>query len=115
MAEVILKRAYEPVLESDGQRILIDRVWPRGKSKSAMELTAWLKDIAPSSELRKWFGHKAERWEEFQQKYRQELDNNPQAISELRGYMKQGKVTLLYGAKDEHHNQAVVLRAYLKD
>ncbi|WP_034577995.1 DUF488 domain-containing protein [Carnimonas nigrificans] len=114
MTHIQLKRAYTVPEQSDGQRILVDRLWPRGKSKEQEQLTAWLKEIAPSTELRKWFGHKAEHWQEFKAKYRAELEANPTAIQELSRYLDQGKVTLLYGAKDEQHNQAVVIKEYME-
>lgn len=108
-----LKRAYEPAEASDGRRILVDRVWPRGVSKDKLK-ALWLKDIAPSTALRTWFGHRPERWEEFRRRYFAELDANPEAVAELRGHLRAGRVTLLYGARDETHNQAVALRDYLR-
>lgn len=113
MAEIKLKRAYEPPSGSDGRRILIDRLWPRGVSKAEAKIDVWLKEIAPSTELRKWFGHDPERWDEFPRRYRDELKENP-ALDELRTIVKEGKTTLVYGAKDEAHNHAVVLQDILK-
>src|SRR5690606_2066108 len=104
-----IKRVYESAETSDGQRVLIDRLWPRGVSKAEARLDLWLKDIAPSDELRKWFGHDPERWKEFQERYRAELKDKGDAIAELEGLLAKGKVTLLYGAHDEAHNNAVVL------
>ncbi|MEO6954855.1 MAG: DUF488 domain-containing protein [Polyangia bacterium] len=104
-----LKRVYEPAARTDGARVLVDRIWPRGVSKAAAELTLWLKDVAPSTALRKWFGHRPERWVEFRRRYRAELDANEASISLLRELMLAGPMTLLYGAHDEEHNQAVVL------
>jgi uncharacterized protein YeaO (DUF488 family) len=107
-----IKRAYEPAEKSDGVRILVDRLWPRGIKKGAFDL--WLKDVAPSNELRKWFHHEAPKWSAFRSKYRRELSANPRAVAELRSAVKGKTATLLYGAKDETHNQAVVLAEFLK-
>lgn len=112
--DIAVKRVYEPPAKADGQRVLVDRIWPRGVSKKDAELTLWLKEIAPSDELRKWFGHEPERWPEFQTRYSAELDGNGEAVDELRGLLREGKVTLLYGAHDEAHNNAVALAAYLR-
>lgn len=105
----------EPPASDDGQRVLVDRIWPRGVSKEHAALTLWLKEIAPSDELRKWFGHEPARWAEFQKRYRAELDGNGEAVTQLRGLLGNGKVTLLYGAHDEAHNNAVALAGYLSD
>lgn len=110
---VHLKRVYDPPAPGDGARVLVDRVWPRGMTKQAAALTLWMKDVAPSSELRKWFGHDPERWTEFRRRYRAELDANKEAVSRLRDMTRHGVVTLLYGAHDTAHNQAVVLAEYL--
>jgi uncharacterized protein YeaO (DUF488 family) len=110
-----LKRVYEPPSEADGTRILVDRLWPRGLSKDKAHVDLWLKEIAPSTELRRWFGHAPERWEEFQRRYRAELEANGDAVSELKAALGGGPATLVYGAKDEAHNDAVVLAAYLAD
>ncbi|CDX15585.1 conserved hypothetical protein [Mesorhizobium sp. ORS 3324] len=112
--DVAVKRVYEAPHKSDGQRVLVDRVWPRGVSKKDAALDLWLKEIAPSDELRKWFGHEPERWAEFQKRYRAELDDNEEAVAQLRGLLGQGKVTLLFGAHDEAHNNAVALMGYLR-
>jgi len=110
-----LKRANEPVTEADGARILIDRLWPRGQSKEKLELTAWVKDIAPSTELRKWFGHDPAKWDEFRKRYRAELDANPDAVEELQDLLKEHPTTtLLFMAHDEKHCNAVVLAEYLR-
>lgn len=112
-----IKRIYEPVQSSDGIRILVDRLWPRGISKERAKLTAWEKDVAPSSELRKWFGHRPERFDEFSTRYKAELDADLQAQKILHDILEKsqaGMVTLLYGAKDPHVNHAVTLMAYLK-
>jgi uncharacterized protein YeaO (DUF488 family) len=110
-----IKRVYEPSSPQDGARILVDRVWPRGVTKEEAALTLWLKEVAPSTELRKWFGHDPARFDEFRRNYRAELDANPGAIKQLLGFVKAGRTTLLYGAKDEVHNQARVLADYLND
>ena len=112
--DIAVKRAYEPPAKADGQRVLVDRIWPRGVAKKDAALTHWLREIAPSDELRKWFGHEPERWAEFQKRYRAELDRNEEAVAQLRGLLGHGKVTLLYGAHDEAHNNAVALTAYLE-
>lgn len=111
--DIRIKRAYEPPARGDGARILVDRVWPRGKTKEALKLDLWLKDIAPSAELRKWFGHRPERFAEFDKRYRKELAANDDAVAQLRLWLRKGPVTLVYGARDEEHNQAVVLREWL--
>ncbi|MCF6410805.1 DUF488 domain-containing protein [Pseudalkalibacillus salsuginis] len=114
--EIQLKRIYESKSEKDGQRILIDRVWPRGISKEKADLDVWLKEIAPSTDLRKWFGHVPERFEKFKEQYKKELDHDEEkqeAVEKLRSYLNQGKVTLLYSAKNEKHNHAIVLKEYL--
>ncbi|TIS54369.1 DUF488 domain-containing protein [Mesorhizobium sp.] len=112
--DIAVKRVYEPPASSDGQRVLVDRVWPRGVRKDDAALTLWLNDIAPSDELRKWFGHEPARWAEFQQRYRAELDSNGEAVGQLRALLGKGRVTLLYGAHDELHNNAVALANYLR-
>ncbi len=109
---VRLKRAYEPPAAGDGTRILIDRLWPRGVSKADAALDQWMKDVAPSTELRKWFGHDPARWEEFRRRYIEELQRHA-ALDELRSLARQGTVTLVYSAHDEAHNDAVVLRDLL--
>jgi len=108
-----LKRVYDPPEPADGCRVLVDRLWPRGLSKSEAAVDVWLRDVAPSDGLRRWFGHRVERWEEFRRRYRAELDGNP-AVGELRS-MGGRDITLLYGAKDEAHNQAQVLAEYLHE
>lgn len=110
---VTIKRAYEKASKNDGYRILVDRLWPRGVSKEEAALDLWLKDIAPSTELRKWFGHDPKRWVEFEKRYRAELKEKRELVAELRKVAKEHKITLVYGAKDEEHNQAAVLRDYL--
>lgn len=110
--DIKLKRAYEAPAQSDGMRILVDRLWPRGLSKARAAIDQWLKEVAPSNELRQWFGHDPEKWPEFRKRYRAELKDNP-ALAELRDLSRKGTVTLVYAAKDELHNQAVVLRQVL--
>lgn len=111
--QVKLKRAYEAASQSDGTRILVDRMWPRGISKEKAKIDLWLKDLAPSKELRKWFGHDPDKWKEFQDKYFQELENNQDQVKTLIEQVRQGPVTLVYSAKDPEHNNAVVLKKYL--
>lgn len=113
--DIAIKRVYEPKADDDGRRILVDRLWPRGLSKEKAHVDLWLKDVAPSSDLRKWFGHDAEKWSEFQRRYRAELDSNDEAVQALKQAIGKGPATLLYGAHDERHNQAVVLRDWLAD
>lgn len=108
-----VKRVYEPPARSDGCRVLVDRVWPRGLRKDDVALDAWIKDVAPSTELRKWFGHEPERWDEFKRRYREELDAHPEAVQAVRDACTKKTLTLLFGAKDEERNQAVVLASYL--
>jgi len=109
-SNVSLKRAYEPPEKSDGTRILVDRLWPRGVSKEEAALDQWIKEIAPSAELRTWFGHDPERWDEFRRRYRAELARHSETLKDLRRRARQGRITLVYSAKDEIHNDAVVLR-----
>ena len=109
-----LKRIYDKSPAPDGYRVLVDRLWPRGISKEKAKLDLWLKDIAPSNDLRKWFAHDPAKWPEFQQKYFRELDANVTAVEQLREIIKtHTAVTLLFGAKDEIHNNAVALQDYL--
>lgn len=109
-----VKRIYEKVDEDDGMRILIDRLWPRGLSKKNARIDTWMKDISPSDSLRKWFGHKEERWREFKARYLKELKNKRELIKELKMLSKNKVVTLLYAAKDEKRNNAQVLLIFLK-
>ncbi len=109
-----LKRAYDPPEAGEGSRFLVDHLWPRGMRKEALKLDAWLKDAAPSSELRHWFGHDPAKWKEFQERYAQELDSKPNAWKPLLQAAGQGDITLIYSAKDEEHNNAVALKAYLE-
>ena len=111
---VKIKRVYEEADKADGKRILVDRLWPRGLSKEKANIDLWLKEIAPSTGLRKWFNHDAQKWPEFKQRYIAELQQNSAAVEQLQAALKEGTVTLLYGAKDQEHNQAVALRELLK-
>jgi uncharacterized protein YeaO (DUF488 family) len=109
------KRVYEPAEPSDGARFLVDRLWPRGIKKEKLEMEAWLKDVAPSQNLRKWFAHDPAKWREFQRRYRAELEANPDAWKPILEAAKQGNVTLLYSARDSEHNSAVLLKAFLEE
>jgi uncharacterized protein YeaO (DUF488 family) len=109
-ANVKLKRAYDPASSDDGKRILVDRLWPRAVSKARAHLDSWMKDIAPSTELRTWFDHVPARWDEFRRRYRDELEQHPELLRDLRQQARSGAITLVYGARDEWHNEAVVLR-----
>jgi uncharacterized protein YeaO (DUF488 family) len=112
-SSIRIKRAYERPDAGDGLRILVDRVWPRGITKEKLKLYRWEKDIAPSTELRKWFGHEPAKWAEFKRKYHQELKVLKPEMAELRSLSKKHTVTLVYGAKDELRNQAVALKEFL--
>ena len=109
-----IKRAYEEAAPEDGRRFLVDRLWPRGIKKEALPLDGWLKEVAPSDELRRWFGHEPERWAEFQRRYAAELDAQPESWQPLLEAARQGDVTLVYAARDEEHNNAAALRSYLE-
>jgi uncharacterized protein YeaO (DUF488 family) len=108
-----LKRAYLPPAPDDGFRVLMERLWPRGLKKEALALDLWLKDIAPSPELRRWFGHDPAKWEEFCRRYWAELAGRPATVALLREKVREGRVTLVYGSRDEEHNAAVALRKFL--
>ena len=108
-----IKRTYDAPARGDGKRILVERLWPRGMKKEDLEADAWLKEVAPSTELRKWFDHRVERWPEFRRRYRKELSANPVAWEPILEAEKRGNVTLLYSAHDVLHNGAIVLRDYL--
>lgn len=110
---VVLKRAYESAAAEDGHRILIDRLWPRGVSKTDLAVMQWMKEIAPSTELRQWFGHDPARWDEFRLRYRDELHHHPELLGQLRSLARAGPLTLVYSAHDQTHNDAVVLREML--
>ena len=108
-----MKRAYESAEPEDGARILVDRLWPRGVSKDKAHLDDWMKAIAPSTELRQWFGHDSDRWTEFRKRYRAELQGHGEQLDRIRALARKGVVTLVYSARDEEHNDAVVLKGVL--
>ncbi|HKP50281.1 MAG TPA: DUF488 domain-containing protein [Gemmatimonadales bacterium] len=110
---VYLKRAYEPPAPDDGQRFLVERLWPRGVRKVGLHLDGWLKEVAPSPALRQWFSHDPEKWPTFKRRYFDELRANEEALAPLRDAASKGPVTLVYGARDTEHNAAVALREYL--
>ncbi len=114
---VKIKRAYQPQEPSDGYRVLVDRLWPRGVKKEELRLDEWAKDLAPSPDLRKWFGHDPARWEEFRQQYKEELSSpeRRRILAALVDRSRWGPITLVYGARDEEHNGAVVVREALKE
>lgn len=109
------KRVYESASASDGARFLVDRLWPRGIKKEKLKMKAWLKDAAPSPELRKWFAHDPDKWAEFQKRYRAELKSNPEAWKPILEAAQQGDVTLLYSARDIEHNSAILLKTFLEE
>ncbi len=111
--EIRLKRAYEEASEADGARVLVDRLWPRGVSKERAHLDLWLKQVAPSTELRKWFNHDPDKWVEFRQRYLHELEQNEEVVAQLVELTKKGADTQVNGARDQTHNEAVVLRDFL--
>jgi uncharacterized protein YeaO (DUF488 family) len=108
-----LKRAYERPTADDGVRVLVDRLWPRGVRKAEAAIDQWIKDLAPSTPLRKWFGHDPTRWQEFRRRYAKELRQHPEQLARLRALARQGPITLVFSARDERHNDAVVLRNLL--
>ena len=110
-----IKRVYEPVGRADGQRFLVERLWPRGVKKAALHMTGWIKDVAPSDALRRWFNHDPAKWEEFQRRYRAELESKPETWEPLLQSAGDGDVTLLFSARDIEHNNAVVLKVYLEE
>lgn len=109
-----LKRAYDNPAPEDGKRVLVDRLWPRGVRKTDAAIDYWAKDLAPSTSLRKWFGHDPARWEEFCRRYEAEIHRNSDELDRLRGIAQTGTITLVYGAHDERHNDAVVLKGILE-
>ena len=111
---VQIKRVYAPRSPTDGYRVLVDRLWPRGLSKEKLKLDAWMKELAPSNELRKWFGHEESKWAEFQKRYFKELSQQPELVAELHKKARGHKVTLLYSSREEVHNNAVALKNYLE-
>ncbi|NHO30169.1 DUF488 family protein [Acetobacter farinalis] len=114
-ADIQVRRIYEAPSPEDGARVLVDRLWPRGVSKERAALDLWLKDIAPSTELRQWFGHEPARWTGFRERYRAELEANPACVAQLETLARKGRLTLLFGARDTEQNEAVVLAEYLQD
>lgn len=109
-----IKRVYEKPAKDDGSRILVDRLWPRGLTKEKASVDLWLKEIAPSTELRKWFGHDPEKWNRFRRRYETEIRNKDDVIEILKGKASQGTITLIYAARDEKHNEARVLKQFLE-
>lgn len=109
-----LKRAYDAPAPDDGFRVLVDRIWPRGVGKEELALDLWMREIAPSDELRRWFDHDPDRWEEFRRRYAEELDGMDEALADLKRKSEDGTLTLVYGASDRDHNNAVALKAYLE-
>jgi len=110
-----VKRVYDRPGPTDGARFLVERLWPRGVKKTALPLTGWLKEVAPSDSLRRWFGHDPTKWEEFQHRYFAELDSRPEALRAILDAARRGTVTFLYGARDTEHNNAVALKTYVED
>lgn len=110
---ITIKRAYEARGATDGKRFLVERLWPRGVKKEDLHLDAWLKDVSPSPELRKWFAHDPSKWSEFKRRYRAELDAHPDAWKPILDAARRGRVTLVYAARDEEHNSALLLKEYL--
>jgi uncharacterized protein YeaO (DUF488 family) len=108
-----IKRVYEKPTKVDGKRILVDRLWPRGLTKEKADIDLWLKDIAPTTELRKWFDHDLDKWKEFQKRYYRELKDNSEQVALLKELINKSMVTLVYGARDEEHNEALILKEWL--
>jgi len=111
---VKLKRVYDPVSRTDGKRILVERLWPRGLSKERVHATAWLKEVAPSTELRQWFNHDPLKWSRFRTRYCRELDSRPESWRPIVTAARRGSVTLIYSSHDEQHNNAIALQEYLR-
>lgn len=109
-----IKRIYESYDPSDGIRLLVERLWPRGIKKEVLRIDAWLKDVAPSNELRKWFGHDPSKWDEFKRRYWEELDKNQKSLDPIRSIMHNSSVSLLFSSHDEEHNNAVALKEYIE-
>jgi uncharacterized protein YeaO (DUF488 family) len=109
-----LKRAYDPVSRDDGTRLLVERLWPRGLSKEKLRVDAWLKDVGPTTELRKWFSHDPEKWPQFRERYFRELDSRPETWQPILSAARRRRVTLVYSSHDEEHNNAVALKEYLQ-
>lgn len=115
MGSIHLKRVYDPVEPEDGQRVLVERLWPRGLSKADAALDDWLREVAPSTRLRKWFGHDPDKWPAFREHYRAELAQRPELLADLRHRTEQGPLTLLFAARDHERNSAVVLKELLEE
>jgi uncharacterized protein YeaO (DUF488 family) len=115
MPEIRLKRAYEKPTADDGLRVLVERLWPRGLTKERAAIDLWMKEVAPSPELRKWYGHDEAKWDEFQQRYRAELVANKELVEELREKCRSGTVTFVYAARDEERNSALILKDFLEN
>src|SRR5215831_12204516 len=113
--KIQIKRVYDEPSEADGKRILIDRLWRRGLSKAKAEVDLWLKAITQSPPLRQWFGHAPGKWHEFKKRYKDELNHNSESVAQLRAHLAKGTVTLVYGSKDQEHNDAVVLQEYVEE
>jgi uncharacterized protein YeaO (DUF488 family) len=109
-----VKRAYDAPENADGFRVLVDRIWPRGLTKTSARIDLWLKDIAPSAALRKWFGHDPTKWPEFRKRYFRELDEKPEAIAELENLLSKRRVTFVFSARDNEHNNAIALKDYVE-
>lgn len=114
-ARIWIRRAYDTATRNDGYRVLVDRVWPRGVPKDRLRIDEWARELAPSTQLRRWYGHEPERWEEFRARYRQELADASEAVDRLVGHTLRCRVTLVFGARDTERNNAVVLREYLEE
>ncbi|WP_052254424.1 DUF488 domain-containing protein [Salinicoccus sp. YB14-2] len=110
-----IKRVYDDISQQDGKRVLVDGVWPRGIKKENLEHDEWMKDIAPSTDLRKWFNHDADKWDEFKKRYKKELKDHKEDLKQLKEDSDGHNVTLLFAAKDEEHNQAVVIKEFIED
>jgi uncharacterized protein YeaO (DUF488 family) len=115
MTMIQIKRVYEPPTKEDGARFLVERLWPRGMKKEALQMDAWYKDAAPSDDLRRWFSHNSVKWKEFQRRYLAQLRENHEACRALLDTAKEGNITLLYSAHDTEHNSAIVLKSYLEE
>lgn len=113
-SRVWLRRAHDAPTRNDGRRVLVDRIWPRGVSRDRAEIDHWCREVAPSDELRRWFGHDVRRWDEFRRRYRRELEDRGEQLDQLTAWAREGRVTLLFGAKDREHNNAVVLREVIE-
>ena len=111
---ITVKRVYDPVSRNDGTRFLVERLWPRGVSKAKLRDVVWIKEVGPSTELRKWFGHDPDKWNEFRRRYHRELNSRPEAWRPILSKARRGKVTLLYSSHDTEHNNAVALQEFLR-